>query len=249
MRKTNAIVLAAGKGSRMKTDLPKVLVEIAGKSIVTRIVETLEKCNVDEIILIVNTENKPLIEEVMGNRCKYIIQEQQLGTAHAVLQAKDYLKDFEGNTIVMVGDSPAISSEYIRLLIDKMESADLASVFLTVDIKENIPPWGRVIRNRVGRIIGVIEDKDCSTEEKEITELIPSQFIFNNKLLFEALGKIKNNNIQKEYILSDIVGILAENYELETIEVNDIEAVYGVNTIEEKEMIELYLKRKEISNG
>jgi bifunctional UDP-N-acetylglucosamine pyrophosphorylase/glucosamine-1-phosphate N-acetyltransferase len=198
MKDTKAIVLAAGKGTRMGSDLPKVLVEVCGKPIIEWIVETLEKVPVTEIILIVSNENRSKIERVLGDRCRYIVQKEQLGTAHAVRQAKDYLSEYTGNTLVMVGDAPAISREYLRELINRSEQNKSVCTFLTVKIAENKPPWGRILRSQGGDVTAIVEDKDASEEEKALDEMSSSHFIFDNKSLFTALEKIGNENAQHE---------------------------------------------------
>ncbi len=245
---TKAIVLAAGKGTRMNSAIPKVLHIVAGKTIIEWVVEALEEVGIEEIILIVSQDNKDEIQSVLKNRCTYLIQEPQAGTAHAVLQAKEHLKDFQGQTIVMVGDAPGITAGELELLISTRTKNNLACTFLTVSVKDNKPPWGRIIYNSEGNPAAIVEERDASPEEKLIDELSSSHFIFDNQILFNALPQISNNNAQKEFYLSDVIEIIAREHKIQTIKAENLLNVYGINTVLEQKMLEEYLTQEVQSN-
>lgn len=240
MIETKAIVLAAGKGSRMKSDKTKVMHTVCAKELILWIVNALENIKCSEIIIIVNEENKAEIENLLGKRCTCIIQKDQLGTAHAVLSAQNHLKSFNGLTFVMVCDAPGIKPESLNRLKTEMQQNNLSGAFLVINCPENKPPWGRVIY-KDGKPVKITEEKDANPDELKINTLSSSHFIFKNQIMLNALKQINNHNKQKEYYLSDIIEILAKDSDLKTIEINDLREVYGANTPEELVMLENYL--------
>ena len=240
MKRAKAIVLAAGKGKRMETDIPKVLNLVAGKPIIEWIVEALEATNVNEIFIVVSDENRIDIERFLGNRCNYVLQKKQMGTAHAVLQVENFLKDFNGNTFVMVGDAPGIKSKDLMTLQHTHEKNKNICTFLTAHLTDKKPPWGRIIRDCFGKVMKIVEEREATEEELKVNEISSSHFIFDNKSLFVNLHDIKNNNVLREYYLSDIVELLSQKGKVETVIIDDILKIYGTNTKEELERINKY---------
>lgn len=240
-----AIILAAGKGSRMNSLIPKVLHSVAGKPILQWIIDTLHQLPVSEIIIITSPENNELIKKSVSDSCTLLVQHEPLGTAHAVLSAQDYLIDFQGQTFVLVGDAPALSIELLQSLIIEMKTGLYSGAFLTHLCKADIPPWGRVLYNTEHGPVKVIEEKDANDAQKSIREVSSSHYLFDNQLMFQALNKISNHNQQNEYYLTDIVEIMAQNHKMKTILTNNLWEIYGVNTRQDLKIIEDYITRRE----
>jgi len=204
-----AIILAAGKGTRMKTELPKCAYPLLKKPMIAYIVENLGRSNkIDEMIAVVG-HKKEVLQEILNSTVSYAFQNEQLGTGHAVLQAQDLITDNEGYTIILPGDMPLIDYTTIK------EAVDIHLEFrhdLTVvsAIVEKPFGYGRIIRNEVNHFEAIVEENDATEEEKAIKEINTGIYIIENKFLIPTLKKIKNNNAKNEYYLTDIVKIMRE---------------------------------------
>lgn len=205
--KKYAIILAAGKGTRMKTELPKCAYPLLKKPMIAYIVEHLYKSTmIDELITVVG-HKKEIIKEILNSKVKYANQDEQLGTGHAVLMAEEYIKDPEGYTIILPGDMPLIDDVVIRNAISEHIEFrhDLTVVSTIVDDPHG---YGRIIRNEAKYLSSIVEENDATSEEKKIKEINTGIYIINNNLLIPALKKINNKNAKKEYYLTDIVKIM-----------------------------------------
>ncbi len=205
--KKYAIILAAGKGTRMKTELPKCAYPLLKKPMIAYIVEHLYKSTmIDELITVVG-HKKEVIKEILNSKVKYANQDEQLGTGHAVLMAEDYIKDPEGYTIILPGDMPLIDDVVIRNAISEHIEFrhDLTVVSTILDDPHG---YGRIIRNEAKYLSSIVEENDATSEEKKIKEINTGIYIINNNLLIPALKKISNKNAKKEYYLTDIVKIM-----------------------------------------
>lgn len=198
----SAIVLAAGKGTRMKSDKCKVMHEVLHKPMIGHIVESLRKANVDRIVVVVG-HGAESVKEYLKDSVEYALQEPQLGTGHAAMQA-EMLKEEKGDTIILCGDGPCIQSETILKVFEA--NKDHACSVVTA-VLEDGARYGRIVRNEKNLVEKIVEAKDCSSEELEIKEINTGIFCFKNELLFEGLKEIKNNNAQNEYYLTDLVEI------------------------------------------
>lgn len=244
--KIKIIILAAGKGTRMGGDLPKVLMPVKNKSMIKRVLESVIKSKIDESpVIIVGYKKELVIRELSGDKIKYnfINQEEQLGTGHAVNLAKAALKNKVKNIIVLYGDHPLISVETIKKINKKHSKSKKKITMATVklenfnDWRKNFLGFSRVIRNKNGEIIRTVEKKDATAEDLKITEVNPCYFCFDAKWLWEHLDKLKNDNAQKEYYLTDLIKIAtADNIEIESIEIDAHEAL-GANSKEELEIL------------
>jgi len=206
--KNYAIVLAAGKGTRMKTDLPKCAYPLLKKPMIVYIVENLKKTtSVDEIITVVG-HKKEVIKNILNSRVSYAMQEEQLGTGHAVLMAKDLVKE-QGQTIILPGDMPLIDQSILQEAMDYHESSqnDLTVVSTIMHEPEG---YGRIIK-RNEQLEAIVEEKDATEKEKEIKEVNTGIYIVDNDLLFDSLEKVTNDNAQNEYYLTDIVKVFKED--------------------------------------
>lgn len=224
----HAIILAAGKGTRMKSKKYKVLHEVAGKPMVEHVLESVKGSGVDQVVTIVG-HGAESVKGHLGECSLYSFQEEQLGTAHAVQMAKSHLEDKEGTTIVVCGDTPLITKETLETLIAHHEDANAQATVLSASIQQPYG-YGRIVRNASGRLERIVEEKDATQAEKDINEISSGIFAFNNKTLFEKLTQVKNDNAQGEYYLPDVLSlILNDGGIVEVYLTNDVEEIMGVN--------------------
>ena len=223
-----AVILAAGKGTRMQSKLYKVLHKVCDRTMVELVLDSLSDLEMQEVITVVG-HGAERVKEVLGDRTKFVLQAEQLGTAHAVKVAKDELKDKEGTTIVMYGDTPLIRPETINSMLDHHENTNAKATVLTA-IADNPFAYGRIIRDVNGKLVKIVEEKDATEQEKKIKEINSGIYCFDNKLLFEMLEKVKNDNNQGEYYLPDILALIREQKEIiETYLCDDFDETFGVN--------------------
>ena len=223
-----AVILAAGKGTRMQSKLYKVLHKVCDRTMVELVLDSLSDLEMQEVITVVG-HGAERVKEVLGDRTKFVLQEEQLGTAHAVKVAKDELKDKEGTTIVMYGDTPLIRSETINNMLDHHEKMNAKATVLTA-IADDPFAYGRIIRDVNGKLVKIVEEKDATEQERKIKEINSGIYCFDNKLLFEMLEKVKNDNNQGEYYLPDVLGLIREQKEIiETYLCDDFDETFGVN--------------------
>lgn len=223
-----AVILAAGKGTRMQSKLYKVLHKVCDRTMVELVLDSLNDLEMQEVITVVG-HGAERVKEVLENRTKFVLQEEQLGTAHAVKMAKDILAEKEGTTIVMYGDTPLIRSETINAMLDHHEKTNAKATVLTA-IADNPFAYGRIIRDVNGRLVKIVEEKDATEQERKIKEINSGIYCFDNKLLFEMLEKVKNDNNQGEYYLPDVLGLVREQKEIiETYLCDDFDETFGVN--------------------
>lgn len=221
----NAIVLAAGKGTRMHSNLPKVVHKVGNMPMVEVIVRNLKQCGAQRIISVVGYEHE-IVEKALEGMCEFAIQEPQLGTGHAVMQAKQ-LENEEGVTLVVNGDAATIQADTLSALYESAENADMA--VLTVSLPD-AGSYGRVIRNEAGDVLRIVEFKDCSPEEAAVKEINTGIYAFNNQKLFAALKELKNDNAQKEYYITDLVAIFrSKGWRVAGVLAKDADEVQGVN--------------------
>lgn len=206
-----AVILAAGQGTRMKSKLYKVLHPVAGKPMVKHVLDQLEAINVKERVTVVGFGAEKVTEQI-GDASQFVIQAEQLGTGHAVQQAEDLLKDKDGVTIVVCGDTPLITSNTYQALFDYHEQAKAKATILTASAL-NPTGYGRVIRNEDNQVERIVEHKDANEAELQINEINTGTYCFDNQTLFKALKQISNDNSQGEYYLPDIIEILKNESE------------------------------------
>ena len=223
-----AIVMAAGKGTRMKSKKSKLVQKIYGKEIVKRAVENAEKAGVKDIVAVVGYKKEEVMK-VLGDNIKYAFQDEMLGTGHAVMQAKEYLKGKKGKVLVLNGDVPLIRPETLNKLIEKsIENKEYAT--LLTAIYDDPTGYGRIVRDEGGNIEGIVEEKDTTEEQKKITEINAGIYCFDIEALLEALEKITPNNKQGEYYITDVIQIM-NNRGLKTgaVIVEDNTEILGIN--------------------
>ena len=232
--KRAAIVLAAGKGKRMKSDLPKVLHRIDGRPMVSILLDTLVRMKFDRIVVVIGHKGEMVQQELADYPVEFVWQREQKGTGHAVMMAREVLGDFDGTTLVAAGDVPFLSKESIEGLFDAHVRNQASATCLTA-IFDDPTGYGRVIRDQGGDMLeAIVEHKDAAEDILRIKEINTGILCFNNEQLFAALEKIDDNNAQGEYYLTDTVKIMHTSglrVAVETAENPD--EVLGINSVEQ----------------
>lgn len=224
----SAIILAAGKGTRMKSKLYKVLHQVCGKTMVEHVLGQLEKAKIDNIVTVVGYGAES-VKNTIGKRSAFALQKQQLGTGHAVMQTEKLLGDVDGETLVVSGDTPLFRADTFNKLFEYHHQRHAAVTILTSNAPDPTG-YGRIVRNDVGIVERIVEEKDANAKEKEIHEINTGVYCFDNQKLFAALKKINNNNAQGEYYLTDVIGIMKQAGEIVTAyRMPDFNESMGVN--------------------
>ncbi len=240
-----ALVLAAGKGVRMKSDLPKVLHQLAGKPLVMHVLENLKAAGIADIIAVVGYRGE-MVQETVDTFATIVWQKEQLGTGHAVMQAENALKGFDGGVVVACGDVPLMKPETFRAAIDEGRREHVRAVVVTMQL-DNPFGYGRIIRDENGNIARIVEEKDANEEDKRIKEVNTGTYYFDAKLLFEGLSTVGTDNAQKEYYLPDVIQyIRQEGYLVKPLLLKDPLEGAGINSKEELQRIEEMIQGKRI---
>ncbi len=209
-RKTGAIILAGGKGTRMHSRKNKLVHKILGREIIKFPVEACKEAGADPVVVVVGPHNHGDIKKVLGQSVKYAMQREALGTAHAVWQAEQHFQGFEGEVFIVVGDSPYISREILEGLL-KFHRENEADITIISSVFENPPAYGRLIKDENGMVKRVVEEIDATEEEKKIKEVNSSYYCLNWERVSPLLHEIKVNEKKGEYYLTDIVEIAYNN--------------------------------------
>lgn len=222
------VVLAAGKGTRMKSKLYKVLHKVCGKTMVEHVVDAAQGVNPAEIVTIVGTGAGD-VEKVLADKSKFAFQEKQLGTGDAVITAREELGDKDGATLVVTGDTPLFTTDTFNELFKYHAEKGNAATVLTAEAP-NPFGYGRIIRDDQGNVLRIVEQKDGKPEELKVKEINTGVFCFDNKKLFEALKHVNNDNAQGEYYLTDVLEILRNSGErVGAYKMPDFSESLGVN--------------------
>lgn len=222
------VVLAAGKGTRMKSKLYKVLHKVCGKTMVEHVVDAAQGVNPAEIVTIVGTGAGD-VEKVLADKSKFAFQEKQLGTGDAVMTAREELGDKDGATLVVTGDTPLFTTDTFNELFKYHAEKGNAATVLTAEAP-NPFGYGRIIRDDQGNVLRIVEQKDGKPEELKVREINTGVFCFDNKKLFEALKHVNNDNAQGEYYLTDVLEILRNSGErVGAYKMPDFSESLGVN--------------------
>lgn len=250
MEKYAAVILAAGKGTRMNegsaSPMPKVMYEIAGKPIIDWSVKLTKDSGIEKVVLVVGYK-KELIENYFGDKVEYAVQEQQLGTGHAAASARMVLEGKAENVIVFYGDNPLYKPETVRKLIELYEKERPTIAMLSVVFDDpKFWAFGRIIKDQDGHVINIVEQKDCTPEQLEIAESNPGFYIFDADWFWSNCEKLKTNNAQGEYYLTDMIKIAAEQgKKVVCIPVSEVSEAQGINTIEQQKQAEKILQERQ----
>jgi bifunctional UDP-N-acetylglucosamine pyrophosphorylase/glucosamine-1-phosphate N-acetyltransferase len=231
MAERAAIILAAGVSSRMNTQIAKVLHEVCGRPMLAYVLDACRQVGIKKIYVVVGFSSEQVKERFSdADDIVWVVQDKQLGTAHAVLCCREYLKDFKGETLVLCGDGPLIRTETLKSLIESHEAGQSAATLATA-ILDDPAGYGRIVRDKYNNIQGIVEDSDCTKEQLAIREINPSYYLFNNQVLFEALENVKPDNVKEEYYLTDAVsGIIATGHKVTAVTAVRPEEAMGVNS-------------------
>ena len=245
-RKTSIIILAAGKGVRMKSDLPKVAHLLAGKPLVEWVVTTAEHFKPEKILVVVGYKKDVIINCLSGfDNITFVEQKEQLGTGHAVYVTRENFKDFDGIVIILPGDVPLLKETTLENLIKIHEEKHAAATVLTVDL-DDPTGYGRIVRNNTGYVEKIVEHKDATEEIRKIKEINTGIFCFDSRELFSVLPKIGQDNSQNEMYLTDALELLRnEGKPVAAVKVNNPIEVAGINSKEQlQELEDQYLAKK-----
>ena len=237
-----SIIMAAGKGSRMMSELPKVIHLAHSKPMVVRIIDALNALDVEENVLILGHKREKVLE-VLGNDISYVIQEEQLGTGHAVKQAEEKIKNYNGDILIINGDIPLIQKETLVNFYNEYKKENADGIVLTA-IFDNPFSYGRIFKEN-NRVLKIVEEKEANEEQKKIKEVNAGVYIFKAQHLAYALGKINNNNEKGEYYLTDVIEILAsENKKIISYSLEDSMEIQGVNSKVELALVSRVLRER-----
>ncbi len=248
----SAVILAAGEGKRMKSELPKVLHKVAGKALLEWVVQAVEDAGIDTCITVVG-HGAEKVREHMGNKVGYALQGEQLGTGHAVMQAKAILEEKKGYVIVLNGDTPLISKKTICNALDYHVSSGNAATVITTDLPD-ASGYGRIIRDNSGEVLKIVEHRDANEQERNINEINSGLYCFTVEKLLDALNKISNNNSQGEYYLTDTVEILInEKQKVGALKIGNFSELLGINNrmqlAEAEKIMQDSILEKHMSDG
>jgi len=233
----STIVLAAGKGKRMKNpDLPKVMYKVNGKPMIDHVVELAIALGSQEIIAVVGFKKEIVIDHItatFGNKVKFATQFEQLGTGHAVMQAKPLLEDYDKDVLVLSGDVPLLTKRTMAELIRHHRDTNAVMTVLTAYV-DDPTGYGRMIRMPDGAVDRIVEEKDANIEERSIREINSGIYVFKARPLFEALKHIDRNNAQNEYYLTDVLHYYTHHgMRVNAVRAQHFDEIRGVNTIEQ----------------
>lgn len=236
------VVLAAGEGKRMKSEKSKVVFKVLGKEMVNRVIDEAVKAGVDKTCVVVGHKAE-MVMEAVGDRAEFVTQTRQLGTGHAVIQAKDFIKNSE-NVMILAGDTPLITAETLKSAMEAhIENKNTCTVLTSVI--DNPFGYGRIIRDEAGDVLKIVEQKDATEEEKAVCEINSGMYCFDSKELLWALDKLTNNNAQGEYYLTDTL-YLMKNAALKVgaYTVRDSVEISGVNDRVQLSEAEMVLRKR-----
>ena len=227
------VIMAAGKGTRMESDIPKVLHKLLNKTLLNHVIDASLELNPKKIVVVIGHEAQMIKDSVESKEVSYSLQTEQRGTGHAIMQTKEHLESFEGNTLILSGDVPLIKKSTLLSLIERQKNGGYDACMLTAKIN-NPEGYGRVIRDENNNLKRVCEHKDCEPDQLLINEINSGIYIFNNKILFQLLPKLQNNNSQSEYYLPDVLTMIVNsNGNIGLEKSNNFIEIQGVNTMKQ----------------
>ena len=238
------VILAAGKGTRMKSPLAKVLQPLSGYPLLHYVLEVVKELGPDRVIAVVGFQADAVKAAFPDPGIEFVEQKEQLGTGHAAQQTESTLNGFAGDVMVLCGDMPLIKPVTLTQLIKKHRESEAACTLLTLKPNDGeIKDFGRILRDEQGAIIRIVENKDASEEEKKVDEYNSGVYCFDKRLFYKALFAIDNSNSQSEYYLTDTVQFFVQNsHPLESVQTSDSDEIFGINSPEELKKAEQLLR-------
>ncbi|MFP3937561.1 MAG: NTP transferase domain-containing protein [Phycisphaerae bacterium] len=248
---TTAIILAAGKGTRMSSDEPKVLHEVCGRYMLAYVMDACRGAGADRLLVVVGYQAGRVQEALTGNDhdVTWVLQDPQLGTGHAVMVCREQLAEADGPVLVLAGDGPLVRSETLRELLET-HAREGAACTLATSILPDPGRYGRVVRDENGEVTGVVEYLDADEDQRRINEVNVSLYCFDSGTLPYVLEKLSNDNAKGEYYLTDAVAILRRGgYKLAAVPAARPEDVLSVNTDEELQRVEKIMKTRDVGEA
>jgi len=241
-----AVILAAGKGKRMKSDIPKVLHKVGGRPIIEYVVKTAKSLKVQKVIVVIGHKGQMVKDFLKPYQLEFAWQKRLLGTGHALLQTKDFLSDFQGTLLVLSGDVPFLRPETVSGLIHTHRKTQASATVLTA-LLEDAEGYGRVIRGKDGGVEKIVEQKDATPAQRKKKEINTGTFCFDSKLIFPALNQVEKENEQGEYYLTDVVKILRkEGYKVSAFQAKNPQETMGINSLEQLRQMDKLLANGQI---
>lgn len=239
--KLKVVIMAAGEGTRMKSKTPKVLHRICGAPMISYVIESSTCISPDEVVLVLG-KNSP-VESVVPQRTVIVEQEKPLGTAHAILSAKDAISDAD-SVMILSGDTPLLQPDTLSEMVKTFEGTQSAATILTAGYDDPFG-YGRILRGENGRLMGIVEELDASEEQKEIKEVNTGTYLFKTSDLLSALERVSNANAKEEYYLTDCIGVLLNDGKtLSTVRCKDADETMGINSREQLAHAELIVRQR-----
>lgn len=242
-----AVILAAGEGTRMKSDLAKVLHEINGHPMIEHVLNALSDVSPSRTVIVVGHQAEAVKERLSGDDIgveglTFALQSERLGTGHAVMQAKPALDGFEGTIMVLTGDTPLLEKSTLAGFLRFHRESGASATVMSAEV-EDAAGYGRILRDDNEDLLGIVEHKDATPEQREIGEYNSGMFCFESDILFSALERIDTTNVQGEYYLTDIMGILrSDGRRVAVFKIDDADEVMGINDRDQLEMAERMMK-------
>ncbi len=223
-----SVILAAGMGTRMKSEMPKVIHRVCGKSLTGWVIDASKKAGAKSVLAVVG-HKADMVKETLGDVCEYALQSEQKGTGHAVMQAADFIKAHKGAVVILNGDTPLITADTINKAISYHTSEGNNATVITA-ILDDAMGYGRIVRDENGGVLRIVEHKDASDEERKINEINSGMYVFDSDSLIDALGKLTPNNAQGEYYLTDTLEILlSQGKRVGAYAISDNDEIRGIN--------------------
>ncbi|MBI4632759.1 MAG: NTP transferase domain-containing protein [Deltaproteobacteria bacterium] len=241
-RNVSVVILAAGKGTRMKSDMAKVLHSICGRPMLAYTVDTARAVGAEKIVVVVGHQSDAVREAFAGEGLTFVEQRWQLGTAHAILQTREQLPGRGGTIIILCGDVPLLRASTVRALFD-LHVSEKATVTVLTTIPEDPFGYGRIVKGEGGEVLRIVEEKDATAEEKKIREINTGIYCVESGFLYGAVAEIGNDNAQGEYYLTDIIGIAGrKGARIRSFIAADPVETMGINTPDDLERASIYKK-------
>ena len=241
-----ALVMAAGKGTRMKSDLPKVLVPVCGRPMIEYVLDALTTGGIQRIIAVVGYRAE-LVQAALNGRknLTFALQAQQLGTGHAVMVCRDLLADHRGPVLIVAGDAPLMQADSIAALMAEYQNRPAACVIGTA-YAENPAGLGRIVRDKDGNFLAIVEHRDASETQQQIKEVSMSYYVFDCQIMLDALDYIRPDNDQGEYYITDLPRVLlSRGLEVRAVPVLKPCEVLAINSMEELAVVEAEMSKKD----